>query len=277
MFTKLLKEPLLHFLLLGGLLFGVYALVNPGSVQSDKTIVVDAGRIANLAARFKQTWYRDPTPAEMKGLIEDYVMEEIYYREALAMGIDKNDPMIRRRLRQKMEFFSANAASILQASDEQLNQYLQQHPDQFTTDTVYSFRQIYLSPDRPAEQLDELVRHAARSLARGEQVVGDRTLLPDIFEHTTEAEIDRTLGAGFSAKLATLPLNEWSPPLHSGVGIHFIKLSTRQAGKLPGLDQVRDAVQREWTHEKQQQLDQAIKEKLFAKYHIEYPTAGDKS
>ena len=181
MLSKIIKEPLLHFLFIGACLFGLYAMINPDAMQSDKRIVVDQGQINSLSQRFQRVWQREPTEKELQSLIEDFVIEEIYYREALAMGIDKNDPVIRRRLRQKMEIYTDNLATTLAPSEQELNQYLQQHRNKFKTDNRYSFKQVYISTDRAEDKLQAIIASTQNALHKGESVNGDRSLLPVMF------------------------------------------------------------------------------------------------
>jgi len=266
--VKILKEPLLHFLFIGACLFGLYIWINPAALQSDKRIVVDQGKINNLTMRFKRVWQREPTKQEIKGLIDNYVTEEIYYREALAMGIDKDDPVIRRRLRQKMEIYTDNLAATLTPSEEELNQYLHQHPDKFKTDSRYSFRQIYINTDLPPAKLQANIKMIKTALQTGGSVSSDQSLLPARFTDVDAQSIDRTFGKGFAAQLGTLALDKWSPPLHSGLGLHFVKLSARLPGQLPALSLIHDQVEREWRFDKEQAIKEALRQKLQERYDV---------
>ena len=265
---KILKEPLLHFLFIGACLFGLYAWINPDAMQSDKRIVVDQGQVNSLAMRFQRVWQREPTKQELQGLIEDYVIEEIYYREALAMGIDKDDPVIRRRLRQKMETYTDSLATTLAPSEDELNQYLQQHPDKFKTENRYSFQQVYINTDIPEDQLQAKLKSIQSALQSGESVDSGSSLLPASFTDADGFVIDRTFGQGFAAQLDTLELNKWSPPLQSGLGLHFVMLSSRKAGQLPALASIRDKVEREWRFDKAQEIDKTLRKKLLANYDV---------
>ena len=269
MLKRILKEPLLHFVLIGACLFGLYAWLNPGATQGDKRIVVDQGQINHLVQRFKLVWQREPNEKELQGLIEDFIIEEIYYREALAMGIDKNDPVIRRRLRQKMELYTDNLASTLAPTDAVLNDYLQQHADKFKTDTRYSIKQIFVNSDVDTNNLNQRLAAIESDLQKGKAVQGDRSLLPASFNNTDAFSIDRTFGKGFATKLDALPLNEWSKPLPSGMGMHFVFVSERQPGQLPELAGIRQQVEREWRFDQAQSIDSTLREKLLASYQIE--------
>jgi hypothetical protein len=126
---KFLREPLVHFLLLGSAIFVVYGLVSERGVEKPGHTTVTQGKIENLAATFARVWQRPPTDRELDGLIQDYIREEVLYREALALGLDRDDTVIRRRLRQKMEFVSEDFAAQAEPSREELLTYLKSHPE----------------------------------------------------------------------------------------------------------------------------------------------------
>jgi len=150
---KLLREPLLHFLLIGALLFVVFGLAQDGMTgRMDNQVVVSAGRIEQLENIFTKTWQRPPSPQELKGMIDDFVLEEIYYRQAVAMGIDRGDTVIRRRLRQKFEFLTDDMAAASVPNDEDLASYLAANADAFAIDTTYTFEQVYFNPDQGGEK-----------------------------------------------------------------------------------------------------------------------------
>lgn len=154
MLRSLLREPLLHFLLLGALLFAVDAWLRPAPVaDAGGEIVVSEGRIRNLAQGFQRTWQRPPTRTELEGVIQDFIRGEVLYREAIALGLDQDDTIIRRRLRQKMEFVSDNAAALTTPSDQDLADWLAAHPDTFRTELRATFSQIYLDPQQHGDRL----------------------------------------------------------------------------------------------------------------------------
>ena len=128
---KLLREPLVHFLLLGAALFLVFNIVGDSEESRTERIVVPAGRVAQLTEAFARTWQRPPTEDELDGLIEDHIREEVYYREAMAMGLDRDDTIVRRRMRQKLEFVTDDLVTAVAPTDEQLATYYNQHPDDF--------------------------------------------------------------------------------------------------------------------------------------------------
>ncbi len=172
--TKILREPLLHFLLLGAVIFAAYGWVSKRISDEPGKIVVTQGQIASMVETFTGTWQRPPTSEELEGLIRDRVREEVYYREALALGLDKDDIIIRRRLRQKMEFVTDDVVAQAQPTDDELSAYLKAHPDPFRVQPMFTFSQVYLDPEKHGENL---ARDTAQLLAQLNQAGGERRCL----------------------------------------------------------------------------------------------------
>ncbi len=267
MIKKFINEPLLHFLLIGAVFFILYSVVEPENSQ-DKRIVVDDGRINHLSAMFEKIWNREPSSQELKQIIKDYVLEEVYYREALQLGIDKNDAMIRRRLRQKMEFFTSAAVSMVEPENAELEQYLQKNADKYKTDNQYSFEHIFVSTDRSPTDLAAKIKEVQLALQQEQLPISDPSLLPKIVSNSSAFKLERTFGNHFSKKLDSLELNDWSEPFRSGLGLHFVKLTKRQAGTLPPLEEVRKQVTRDWMHQKSQTLRSEVERNLLDEYEV---------
>ena len=268
------KEPLLHFLLIGAALFVLFDLVNDRmSGAADNQVVVSAGRIEQLTNIFTKTWQRPPTAEELKGLIDDFVIEEIYYRQAVAMGIDRDDTVIRRRLRQKFEFLTDDMAAASAPTDEELAAYLAANADAFVRDTTYTFEQVYINSDQPGSDLEAQVAEQLAALRAGNAAPGDTGLLPAYFEATTARAVDRTFGLRFSARLDELPTGEWQGPIESGFGLHLVRIESRTEGALPELDEIRSVVEREWANAKRLETRRIINEQLLSEYKvaIEWP------
>lgn len=277
---SLLREPLVHFLLLGGALFGISAYFGPQERTDDEiTVVVSAGKIEQIAAIFAKTWQRPPTESEWKGLVEDFVLEEIYYREALKMGIEQDDTMIRRRLRQKLEFLTEDIISQVTPSDEILQSYLDEHPEKFRSQPIYTFQQIYFNPDNHGEDPLKTITALAGDLRAGTQVEGDRTLLPEAFEEAPARLVDSTFGAGFAERLEQISPGKWSDPLPSGLGYHLVLLEKKSPGQVPSLEEARTAVQREWENTTRTQAREQFNAALLENYEVilEWPEAETSS
>lgn len=265
----LIREPMVHFLLIGAGLFLLYGITNrPGESASEPRIVVDEGRIRQLAALFEKTWQRPPTGEELRGLVEEFVLEEVYYREALAMGLDRDDTIIRRRLRQKLEFFTDDAAALLEPTEEQLAAYLADHEDAFREPTSTTFRQVYFNPEAHGDDPETFVAERLDALRSGDPLVGDVSLLPESFEQALPRSIDGTFGRGFAERLDGLPAGEWHGPIRSGLGLHLIRIERRTEGRLPALAEIRPSVEREWRNRERIERRRALDERLLEGYEI---------
>ena len=272
MMKKLLREPLVHFLLLGTAIFVIYGLVTRHSSSKPGEIVVTQGKVENLITGFTRTWQRPPTEEELQGLIRDYVREEVAYREALAMGLDQDDTIIRRRLRQKWEFLSDNLATQVQPTDAELQGFLQAHPDKFKTETTFTFRHVYLNPQIHGANL---ARDATRLLAQLQhadsadiKAIGEPFILEHHFENIPLSEIKTTFGEQFASGLATLKTGQWQGPVQSGFGSHLVFVSERTEVHLPALAEIRTEVQREWANEKRFESEEKLYNALLKQYTV---------
>jgi hypothetical protein len=268
---KILREPLLHFLVLGAVLFVLFGMIGGPASQQPDQIVVSAAKIENLAELFGRTWRRPPTRAELDGLIDDHVKEEILYREALARGLDRDDIVIRRRLRQKMEFISEDVAAQAEPTEHQLQTFLAEHADRFREPSRISFTQVYLSPDRrgqdawsDAERVLVALNHGSSDPAQA----GDPFLLEPEYREVAPQDIERLFGRTFAARLAELPVGRWAGPVESGYGLHLVSIHDVTPSRLPNLDEVRDAVTLEWRAARVKEANRAFYEGLRTRYEV---------
>jgi hypothetical protein len=270
---QLLKEPLLHFLLLGAGIFIAYNLSsNPGS-SAPRNIVVTEGRVEHLATGFARTWQRPPTDSELDGLIDDWVRDEIATREATALGLDKDDTVIRRRLRQKLEFVSEDIAAQAEPTDADLDAYLHAHPESFRVERRFTFTQVYLDPIKHG---DNLVRESEKLLAQLQRAdgnadsstLGDSLLLEHTFQSVPASEIAKQFGDEFATKLGELSLGRWQGPIESGYGVHLVLVSERTDGRQPALADVREAVRREWNNARRVEANENFYEELSKRYTV---------
>ncbi len=268
---NLLREPLVHFLALGAVLFLV-AGWKGGSGSGSTRIVVTRGEIEHLTAGFERTWQRPPTDAELKGLVDEFVKEEIAAREASAMGLDRDDTVVRRRLRQKFEFLAEEDAAG-PPSDAELKAYLEKHADEFRPEPRLAFRQVYLNatkrgaaaPSDAARLLDRL-RRAGASAAT--QALGDATLLPESQTLAPLGDVVRYFGRDFAEKVDALPAGRWEGPVASPFGLHLVLVTERTAPALPTLDEVRPRVEAELVAERKKERLDALYAGLLAKYRV---------
>jgi parvulin-like peptidyl-prolyl cis-trans isomerase-like protein len=267
------REPLLHFLLLGAAIFGVYSLVSKHSAAAPGEIVITQGKLENLVTGFTRTWQRPPSEEELKGLIRDYVREELAYREAIAMGLDRDDTIIRRRLRQKLEFLNDDLAAHVEPTDVDLQTFLQSHPDKFKTETTFTFRHVYLNPQAHRATLS---RDAARILTELGQAsetadlnsFGDPFLLMHQFEKMRLTEVKKMFGDQFAYRLIAMKTRQWEGPVESGYGSHLVFVSERKDGHLPALAEIRSEVQREWANAKRLESEDKLYQVLLQRHTV---------
>jgi hypothetical protein len=283
MLRRLLREPLIHFLALGASMFLIAAL---RAIPSDRDpasnrIVVTAGDVQHITDGFARTWQRQPTPAELVGLVDEHVRDEVYYREALALGLDRDDAVVRRRLRQKMEFMIEDAVAGPPPSDTDLQAYLDAHPDHFRREPDVSFRHVYFDRDRRGPRAVADAQAILARLARTgpdfeTSALGDPLMLPSDLDHVATSEVARTFGDEFAAELAAVPVAQWSGPIPSGYGLHVVFVRSRTPGRLPALDEVRDEVARELGAAARKRMVEDAYAARRARYHVVIePAAGD--
>lgn len=265
---KILKEPLLHFILLAGVLFVVYGILNPQPEFDENEIVMTQERILSISSKFAKKWNRAPTDSELKSLIDQYILTEAYYKEALKLGLDKSDPMIKRRMRQKMEFFTSDALSLIDVEDETLKKYLQKYPEKFTQDARYTFEQIYINPNKHLDNLKEHINTIRQSIHNGEDVVSDSLFLERYYKDITSSRLRNEFGDAFVQSLDTLSLDDWSESIESGLGVHFVKMKKVIHSKLYTLDEAREAVLREYMYEKRKEIISLEQQNILNKYRI---------
>lgn len=269
----LLREPLIHFLLIGAGLFWLASLMNDNARSESDEIVVSAARIEQLAQIWAKTWQRPPTRDELEGLIEDYIREEVLYRQALAMQLDEGDVIVRRRLRQKLEFLADELVSIPEPTDAELQAYLVENGTLFRVEPSLSLRHVYVNTDRRGERartdaaglLEELKREGDSA---DPAEFGDSLSLPHTLVDESASEIGKLFGERFAAAVLELPIGTWAGPIASGYGLHLVRVDERIAGRMPELAEVRDRVRREWERERQARANEAFYDELRARYTI---------
>jgi hypothetical protein len=271
--ARWLREPLLHFLVIGLAMFLVYRALNGAETAAPRRIEVSESRVDALAENFAKTWMRPPTAAELKGLVDDYVAEEVYYREAIAIGLDRDDTVIRRRLRQKMEFVTDDAVGSESATDAQLQAYLDTHRQAFVTPGTVTFEQVFVSPDQRGASAQQDAQRILGQLQSGTSTglpadLGDPTLLPGSMQSATPQDVDNAFGAEFTQDVMRAPPGAWIGPLKSGYGLHLVRVSSIEAGSLPPLAQIRPAVEREWQAEQRRLAKDALLKQLLSKYDV---------
>ena len=270
---RLAKEPLLHFLVIGAALFVIYEVVNISPEQrAPNAITISEAEIEGLAESFNRTWRRPPNDAEMASMIDDRIREEVFVREAITLGLDQNDTIIRRRLRQKMEFLTSSIVEGMEPEEANIQAFFERNQDKFKRPERVGFRQVFLgeTPD------NSKVQQALESLESGNdpETVGVRSLIPSILPLSVETAVDGTFGRGFFQSLAGLPNGQWAGPIRSGYGVHLVFVTERQPPVVPALDEIRENVIRAWRTETKKDLLEDQYQKMRARYDIALPATG---
>ena len=279
-----LCEPLLHFLVLGLVVFAVYGYMHRGrgGVESSKQIALTLDDLRTMDAYFESQWHRQPTPEEFNAMVEDKVREEVLYREALAMGLDKDDTIVKRRMAQKMQFLAEDVAAAHEPSTAELKVWFDKNTKKFALPSRYSFRHLYFSPDQRGQNAKG---DAAKALARiaGQPEdwklaasLGDRFMFQDYYGDRTPEAIAKEFGPQFAVALEKLSPGSWQGPVESGYGWHLVYVDTVIPGRIPAFEEIEPDVKMAWLGEQKQQAWQKAYKEMRAKYAVLLPAPPDK-
>lgn len=267
LFGRLVREPLVHFLLIGLLLFALYGFVGGGS--SDRNIRVDDDVAAFLFGQFSKTWQRAPTPEEMDALVESYVRDEIFYREGVALGLDRDDPTIKRRISQKFATIAEEYEPANVPSDADLEAWMKRNQDRYARPALVTFDQIAFEGSAAGMAALEAARTALAAGADPQTLGQGRMLLPH-FELYPVDLVQRDFGPEFARAIASVRPGQWQGPVKSGYGVHLVRVDRVVAGSAPKLSDVRAAVARDYEQDRRtRSLDAAYRE-LRRSYQVEY-------
>lgn len=264
----------MHFTILAGLLFGILSEPNlPETLDDDRRIVISGAEVERLAVAWAQRWQRPPTEGELEGMVRDAIREQVLYREAMALGLDRDDVVIRRHLRQKYEFITQDLAYDIEPDEATLRAYYDRQPDRYAQTAQLSFSHILFSTDRrgtaaeadAAQALADLQSVTAPGAA---EMLGDPTSLPSGFEKISAAEVEAMFGPEFASALLRLQPERWSGPIPSGYGLHLIWLSERISGGPIGFEAVRQRVQDDWVYDQRVAANETIFRKLLDRYDV---------
>lgn len=266
---RLLQEPLFHFLLIGIALFVVYKVVAAPD-RARVSIVVSQAMVDELAREHEARWTRKPSDTELAGLVDAYVRDEILYREGLAIGLDRDDALIKRRVRQKFEVVAEEHDAGEAPSDADLAAYMTRNASRFRLPGTVSFEQIFFDNVGAPAAVERTVAAARVALARGADpgTLGQASMLPIRVESMAQDLVARDYGAAFARQVETTPLGQWSGPIASGFGAHLVRVSARSPGALPKLEDVRRIVAREWESERRESSRNDIYHKLRSGYLV---------
>ena len=273
--TRLFKEPLIQFLLIGACIYGAYGLFAPPEESDlETTVLVDANRINGFVAQWSSRWNRPPTKEELDGLVNSYVREEILYRQAVAMGLDEDDPVTRRRMAQRLEFLTSDLALVVEPDEAELERYFQDNIDQFRAPNLISFIQVYFDPDARGDSTLDDANKALKELKTagvpdpGTLQAGDSFMLPGYFASATELEVRKRLGGGFTESLIELEPGVWHGPVLSGFGVHLVYVFEKLQAPAPVLADVRPQVLEAWQREQMDTFNKKFYEGLKDRYTV---------
>ncbi len=273
---RILREPLLHFFVIGALFFVVYYLTRSDEAARDDagSLVVSLADVERLSALWTERWKRPPSPAEIRGIVDDFVREEVLYREALALGLEENDVIVRRRLAQKITFLTQDLTAQMEPSDDELRSWFAENIVLYEEEPLLSFTHVYFNEDaRGADAepdatrlLEELM--AAEDSPERAPERGDRFMLRYDYQDVTPFEIRREFGTAFGDAVAELDPGVWRGPIRSGYGVHLVRVQRRREPEPPSFGEVRDRVEGDWFYEQNKRVDKAYVEALREKYKV---------
>jgi hypothetical protein len=252
---KWVREPLLHFLFLGLMLFGLFKVVSGGRGArsgGDHRIVVSAAMVDSIVQRHQSAWHRTPTPEELKGLIDTHVREEILYREGVAMGLERDDAVVRRRVLQKLDVITGEPAAQSAPTDAELGAYLEREAARYAHPPLIGFEQVLFDPVRHGARLEADLNAALSRLDAGAKpgALGDSSLLPATAADVSTDLLARDYGDDFARAVLALPVGGWQGPVRSGFGDHLVRVTSKTPGRPATLAEVRAAVERDWENER---------------------------
>jgi len=268
--SELIRAPLFHFVILGFLLFGLYARYGARTESASKEIVVSAPQIELLSSLWKRQWRRPPTPQELDGLIQSFIREEVLYREALAMGLDRDDTVVRRRLAQKIEFLVQDLATQGEPSEQQLRAFFEEHPEIFEEPARITFSHVYINVDQHGGDSETVAKEVLARLEAGgdPDVLGDRFMLQRDYLRKSPSEVARHFGSQFAEEVFEIAPGTWQGPVPSGYGLHLVLVESLEDSFLPPLEDVRGEVRDEFLSFKRREVDELFYSRLREGYEI---------
>jgi len=279
---RLLREPLLHFMLIGAALFVGYAYLKPDvGVGSPHQIALTVDELAQLEILFESQWHRPPTPEEFFRMVETKVRQEVLYREALAMGLDKNDEIVKRRMAQKMQFLAEDVAAAHEPTTEELSAWYANNSDKFALPSRVSFRHLYFSPDRRgAQAYDEALGALAKLAGQPEdskltEPLGDRFMFQNYYADQTPVSLAKDFGPQFAMAVSKLTPGSWQGPIESGYGWHLVYVDSLIPGRVPAFEEIEQDVKTAWLGAQKEAAWKKAYEEMRAKYTLLLPMPTD--
>lgn len=277
-----LREPLLHFLLLGGALFALYAALNPRAGERERAdrIVLTEDDLRQLAVAWAAQRQRPPAPAELQALIDARVREEILYREALALGLDKGDTIVKRRLAQKMEFLAEDAGAIRDPAAAEIKAWFEQNRARFALPGRITFRHLYFSPDRRGGRARDAAANALEAIAAkpadspAAAKLGDPFMFQDFYADRAPEHVASVFGALFAQALPQLKIGSWQGPVESGLGWHLVFIESTTPSRVPEFEEIEADVKADWIAAQRAEAKRRAFEAMRARYEVVLPKSA---
>ncbi|PSL18038.1 peptidyl-prolyl cis-trans isomerase [Shimia abyssi] len=268
---RILKEPLLHFLLIGVAIFAFYAVISPPlpTQQATKKINVTPAQVQQLQARFQNTWSRKPNADELNKFIDAFIREEVLSREALALSMDQGDAVIRQRLVQKMEFLMTSAAAATPATEDELRTFYSENSETYATPPRITFEHVFLGDAVDETAISKILEQL--NTGADPSTLGQRLMLPPSLRDVPKRTVDSGFGAGFFDQIALLPSDTWVAPVSSGFGQHAVYVLNLTPSAPPPLEVIRDRVEADWTAQVADKLSEEVYATLRDTYEITRP------
>jgi hypothetical protein len=269
---KLLREPLLHFLVLGAVLFAFNAWrqkTRPMQAPA-RQIEVTAAVIGRLRSGYERQFSRAPNEAELREVVTAHIREEVLCREALALGLDRDDTIVRRRLAQKMEFLTDDIAGAVGAEDAAVREFFEKNVARYTKPGRVTFRHVFFSTAKRGPATEVAVGEALAALRKGanDDAFGDPFLHGYAFAEREQDDVIAAFGAEFAKQLAAQPLGVWRGPVESSYGVHLVRVETRMEPRAAKFDEVRLMVTRDLNDERRRAANSEVFERLRKQYRV---------
>lgn len=276
---RLLKDPLVHFLGAGAALFAVLALNEPPVEAGKARIVIDAAQVQETLEAATILQGREPTPGELRELVEPLIREEVLYREALALGLDENDDEVKRRLVEKMRYLTEDLADPAPASEAELREFFESNPERFRVPERVTFEQRFFSPKARGERAGADAEAALRALRGGADAAdfGDSTPLRGRFESAPRDQVRVLFGEAMTEAVFAAEPGRWIGPFESDFGVHLVRLEAHEASRLPDFGEIEDEVREQFAAERRARANARAFAEIRAHYavDVEWPEGLD--
>ena len=272
---RAIRQPLVHFIIMGFALFVVYALLHPERFAADNSrrIELSATDVGTVELAFIARWQRAPTPDELRSLLASEVRNEILSREAIALGLDKDDVIVKRRLAQKMEFLADDTSGLRDPTPAELRAWFDLHKSEFAPAPRITFHHVFFSTDQRGAGAEEAAREALRSASSRREASprGDPFMYQDYYAGQTQVQVAQVFGSDFAKTLFSAPTQRWSGPFASGLGWHIVRAEEVKAGELPSYEEVEADVRERWMIEQRDAAKRAGFEAMLTRYEVVLP------